>query len=277
MATYAIGDVQGCFDELQALLDKIGFDRATDRLWFCGDLVNRGPKSLEVLRFVRDLGPRAATVLGNHDLHLVAVARDPGCTNPKDTLTPVLEAPDCGELIHWLREQPLVHHDAELGFTMVHAGLVPQWDLHTALRCSAELEATLQSDDYGGFLDHMYGNQPRAWSDDLRGWARLRFITNCCTRLRYCDEEGHLALKAKGPPGSQPPGYRPWFEIPRRASRGLRIVFGHWSTLGSTDAAGVFPLDTGCVWGGALTALRLDGKPQWISLPCRGNAEPGRH
>ncbi|MGA7800761.1 MAG: symmetrical bis(5'-nucleosyl)-tetraphosphatase [Gammaproteobacteria bacterium] len=276
MATYAIGDVQGCFDELQALLDKIRFDPAADRLWFCGDLVNRGPKSLEVLRFVRELGARAVTVLGNHDLHLVAVARDPGCANPKDTLVPVLEAPDCTELIDWLRELPLVHHDAELGFTMVHAGLVPQWDLQTALRCSAELQAVLQGEDCGVFLDHMYGNQPRAWSDDLRGWARLRFITNCCTRLRYCDDQGRLALKAKGPPGSQPPGYRPWFEIPHRASRGLRIVFGHWSTLGRTDAAGIFSLDTGCVWGGELTALRLDGAPQRVSLPCAGCAEPAR-
>jgi len=268
VAVYAIGDLQGCRQQLQALLEHIGFQPDRDRLWFCGDLVNRGPDSLGTLRYVRDLGERARVVLGNHDLHLLAVARDPSRVNPKDTLQPILDARDRDELLDWLRRQPLVHYDPEVDFLMVHAGLPPQWDLDTALACSAQVQRTLQSPDLDGYLAHMYGNEPRVWSEDLAGWARLRFITNCCTRLRYCDHQGHYWLRAKGPPGSQPEGYLPWFEIPQRASRDLRIVFGHWSALGPTDAPGVFPLDTGCVWGGALTALRLDGEPRRYSVPC---------
>lgn len=274
MAVYAIGDIQGCFDELQALLDLVRFDPACDRLWFAGDLVNRGPKSLETLRFVRDLEAVAVTVLGNHDLHLLAAAHGSPLNHDDGSLRPVLEAPDGDELIDWLRHRPLLHHDAALGFTLVHAGLPPEWDLSLAQACAAEVEAVLQGDDPAGFFPHMYGNKPKKWSPKLAGWERLRFIVNCFTRLRFCREDGKLDLKSKGPPGSQREGYRPWFEIAGRASRDLNIIFGHWSTLGVHKAPGVYPIDSGCLWGGHLTALRIDTAPQRIELPCPGRLSP---
>lgn len=275
MAVYAIGDIQGCFDELQALLDKIGFDPAGDRLWFTGDLVNRGPKSLETLRFVKALGDRAVTVLGNHDLHLLAVAyglKDDTAEGIGDVLT----APDRDELTNWLRHRPLLHHDAELDYTLIHAGLPPSWDLAKAQALAAEVEAILRGPDCLALLEHMYGNEPTQWLDDLTGWERLRFIVNCFTRLRFCDNEGRLALTEKGPPGSQPAPYRPWFTVPDRASAGINIVFGHWSTLGPCAEPNVFPLDTGCLWGGRLTALRLDGKRKRFTLKCPGARRPGK-
>ncbi len=268
MAAYAIGDVQGCHERLLALLDVIGFDCARDRLWFCGDLVNRGPDSLATLRLVCSLGDAAVTVLGNHDLHLLAVAEGGLPPYRKDTLHDVLHAPDREALIDWLRTRPLLHHDAELGFTMVHAGLPPQWDLAQAQACAREVESVLVGDDYREFLHRMYGDQPLQWSPGLAGWDRLRFITNCFTRLRYCDDQGRLCLKAKGPPGTQPPPCRPWFAVPGRASRALNVVFGHWSTLGPRTEPGVFALDTGCVWGGRLTALRLDAGHRTWSVGC---------
>ena len=275
MAVYAIGDVQGCFDELQALLELIRFDPEKDRVWFAGDLVNRGPKSLQTLRFIRNLGDSAVCVLGNHDLHLIAAAHGHLLSNDDHTLDAVLTAPDSKELIDWLRQQPLLHHDEGLGFTMIHAGLPPQWDLPLAQQCAHEVEAVLRSDNLTAFIPHMYGNKPKHWSNELSGWGRLRFIINCFTRLRFCDADGRLKLKYKGAPGSQPAEYRPWFELPERRSRNLNIVFGHWSTLGPRTDAGIYPLDTACLWGGELTALRIDGVPQWFSLPCAGQAEPG--
>lgn len=275
MAVYAIGDIQGCFDELQALLELIRFDPRHDQCWFAGDLVNRGPKSLETLRFIRDLGSSAVSVLGNHDLHLIAVAYGHPIDNDDHTLDAVLNAPDRDELIDWLRRQPLLHHDESLGFTMIHAGLPPQWDLKLARDCARQVEAMLRSDRITDFIEHMYGNKPRCWSADLKGWKRLRFTVNCLTRLRFCDDEGKLALKYKGPPGSQPPGFRPWFELEDRRSKDLNIVFGHWSTLGARRDPGIFPLDTACLWGGELTALRIDTTPQWFSLPCAGQKTPG--
>ncbi len=275
MAVYAIGDVQGCQRELMTLLSLLEFNPDSDRLWFVGDLVNRGPNSLEVLRFVKSLGDRAVTVLGNHDLHLLAIAtgtREPG---PGDTFGDILAAPDRAELIDWLRRLPLLHHDAGLGYTMIHAGLPPQWDLAQAAGCAAELEAVLRSDDYVAFLRDMYGGKPDWWSEDLRGTDRLRFILNCYTRLRFCDAHGRIHLKEKGSPFEREDDLKPWFEFPGRASAGLNLVFGHWSTLGRYHAPGVCALDSGCVWGGALTALRLDGEPQWISLPCAGYCRPG--
>lgn len=277
MAVYAIGDVQGCLDELQRLLDRLRFDPAADRLWFAGDLVNRGPQSLETLRFIRALGERAVSVLGNHDLHLLAISRYADRLKARDTLLHILEAPDRDELLDWLRQRPLFHHDATLGYSLVHAGLPPQWDLDQALASSREVEAVLRDDTRcGDFLAHMYGNQPDTWSAQLTGHDRLRFIVNACTRLRYCTPEGRLEFRHSGPPGSQPPGFLPWFEVPGRASRGLNILFGHWASLDRVGGPGIHPLDTGCVWGRQLTALRLDtDTSERISIDCPGVRRPG--
>ncbi|GBE10054.1 bis(5'-nucleosyl)-tetraphosphatase, symmetrical [bacterium BMS3Bbin12] len=269
MAVYAIGDLHGCLDELRRLLERLSFDPAHDRLWFTGDLVNRGPHSLECLRFVRGLGERAVTVLGNHDLHLLA--RTVGAADDRhgrDTLDAVLAAPDRGELLEWLRRRPLLHHDPALGYTLIHAGLPPQWDLASARTCAVEVEQALQGPQFTELMLHLYGNRPNRWSPNLAGWDRLRFSINCFTRLRYCSDDGRLALGEKGPPGTQPAPFRPWFSVPGRASAGLRLIFGHWSTLGPCSEPGVFPLDTGCVWGGRLTALRLDGEPHRTHVPC---------
>lgn len=274
VAVYAIGDVQGCLHELQQLLTQLNFDPTRDQLWFAGDLVNRGPQSLQTLRFIRELGTAAISVLGNHDLHLLAAAHDPSKIKAKDTLNAILDAPDREPLLTWLRQRPLLHHDSQLGYTMVHAGLAPQWDLAQAQSCAQEVETVLRSERWGQYLDQMYGDQPDYWSTTLQGWDRLRFITNCFTRLRYCDAEGHLALSYKGAPGSQPKGLYPWFELRQRHSRALKILFGHWSTLGPRTDPGIYPLDTGCLWGGQLTALRLDGPPQWYRHPCPGVRVP---
>ena len=260
MATYAIGDVQGCHDELQRLLKKIRFDAASDRLWFTGDLVNRGPRSLEVLRFVHALGDRAVTVLGNHDLHLVA-ARARGRARGKDTFQDVLEAPDCDELLAWLRRRPLLH--VEGGWAMVHAGLAPQWSLKKAQAVcgqASRLIASQRSDEF--FREHMYGDAPDRWRDSLRGWERLRFVINCCTRLRVCSRAGAMELDFTGAPATAPEGTLPWFAVPARRSTAATILFGHWSTLGRVHwpRARVYGLDTGCVWGRELTALRLEDR-----------------
>ncbi|MGH8402201.1 MAG: symmetrical bis(5'-nucleosyl)-tetraphosphatase, partial [Gammaproteobacteria bacterium] len=254
MAIFAIGDIQGCYDELRHLLDRIRFNPAEDTLWLTGDLVNRGPKSLDVLRFVKDLGDNAICVLGNHDLHLLALASGQDKHKSADTLDAVLAAPDRDTLLDWLRHRPLLHHDAALGYTLIHAGLPPQWDLETATDCAHELENVLRDNAYREFFNHMYGNQPNHWSPDLSGIERLRFIVNCFTRLRYCTADGILDLTSKGAPGSQPEPYMPWFEVPDRASATLHILFGHWAALGEVKGHNVYPLDTGCVWGGRLTA-----------------------
>ena len=259
MAVYAIGDLQGCFDPLKRLLDRIGFDPAQDRLWFCGDIVNRGPASLETLRFVRGLGELAVMVLGNHDLHLLASAwADSRPRKKRDTLDDILEAPDREELLEWLRRRPLLHHDPAVGFTMVHAGLPPQWDLDEARAAAGELEAVLGGDRFIDFLRHMYGNLPDRWSPELEGIDRLRCIVNAFTRLRYLRPDGSMDFDNTGPPERAGAGLIPWFRFPGRRTEGLSMVFGHWSTLGDVVHAGAFSLDTGCVWGGRLTALRLD-------------------
>ncbi|MDY6942862.1 MAG: symmetrical bis(5'-nucleosyl)-tetraphosphatase [Pseudomonadota bacterium] len=278
MAVYAIGDIQGCFDELQALLDRVTFDPSVDRIWLTGDLVNRGPQSLETLRFVKALGDSAITVLGNHDLHLLALDQGFGGDKENPTLRPILDAPDRAELMTWLRYRPLLHHDAELGFTMVHAGLPPAWDLPTAMACAAEVERVLRSDGAPKFLRKMYGNKPKQWRSDLSGTSRLRYITNAFTRMRFVDPNGRLDLRYKGAPGTQPSELVPWFQIPNRRSRDLKIVFGHWSTLGTVDAPGVYALDTGCLWGGELTALRLDSDtspPPATCIRCQAKQPPG--
>lgn len=270
MAVYAIGDIQGCDDEFAQLLATIDFSPSRDMLWLVGDLVNRGPRSLEVLRRVKALGAAVITVLGNHDLHLLALALSPQePVKAKDTLQQVLGAPDRDELIEWLRHQSMLHHDAKLCYTMVHAGLPPQWDLSQAQACARELETALRDKRRSRELfAHMYGDKPDRWSDDLRGNDRLRFITNCFTRLRYCRADGRLELKFKGEVKDAPKDLKPWFKIPERRARDTRIIFGHWSALGYHDADGVLGIDTGCVWGEKLCAVRLDQTAPPIFVPC---------
>lgn len=258
MATYAIGDVQGCFGALQALLAKVGFSAAQDRLVFVGDLVNRGPASLEVLRFVRSLGERALTVLGNHDLHLAMVAECYGKNHKEDTLDAILAAPDRDELLAWLRAQPLV--DVEGEYVFVHAGLLPQWSVAKARALSDEASRALSAPGYRDFLAHMYGSEPACWSDDLAGWDRLRVIVNAMTRMRFCTPEGRIEFKHKGPPERAPAGFLPWFEVPGRASATHTVVFGHWSALGFRMTRNMLALDSGCLWGGAMTAVRLEDR-----------------
>lgn len=260
MATYVIGDLQGCFGELQRLLKKVRFDAQRDRLWFTGDLVNRGPKSLEVLRFVRALGERAVTVLGNHDLHLVA-ARLTGRTRKRDTLDAVLDAPDCDELIAWLRALPLIHVEGDI--VLVHAGLPPQWTVSEAVAICAQASKQIASPRGDAFFkEHMYGDRPDRWSKSLRGWDRLRFVINCCTRMRMCTPAGRVDLDYKLAALAAPKGLTPWFAAPGRRSAGATVLFGHWSTLERVHWPGhkVYGLDTGCVWGRELTALRLDDR-----------------
>jgi bis(5'-nucleosyl)-tetraphosphatase (symmetrical) len=274
MAVYATGDIQGCLDELLRLLDRLSFNPTTDRLWLTGDLVNRGPDSLGVLRFVRDLGPAAITVLGNHDLHLLAVAAGHGGRQRDPGIEQVLAAPDQEELLAWLASRPLLHRDRALGWTLVHAGLVPQWDLDTAESCASELHAALAADRVALFRE-MYGNEPRCWAPELEGAARRRFIVNCFTRLRYVDTDGAMLLKFKGPPAEAPTGAIPWFQHAGRASAGERIVFGHWSTLGYLRTPDVLCLDGGCVWGGCLCAARLDREQPPVMQDCAGHHLPG--
>jgi bis(5'-nucleosyl)-tetraphosphatase (symmetrical) len=271
LAVYAVGDVQGCYDDLLRLLEKIHFDPARDRLWFAGDLVNRGPRSLEVLRFVKGLGDAAVTVLGNHDLHLLAMAHGNERFRGRDhSLDAVLQAADREELIHWLRHRPLLHHSAERNFSLLHAGLPPQWDIATAELRAREVETVLQGDGLIEFCQQMYGDEPRVWGDELHGMERLRFIVNCFTRLRFCNRRGALMLKEKGAPGAQRGALYPWFQAPNRKSHGERIIFGHWSTLGYRHTDNVWAIDTGCVWGKELTAIRIRRKkpPKPVQVRC---------
>jgi bis(5'-nucleosyl)-tetraphosphatase (symmetrical) len=268
MAIYAVGDVQGCAAELATLLERLAFSPARDRLWFVGDLVNRGPRSLDVLRLVASLGDAAVVVLGNHDLHLLAVARGHAELRGADeTLRPILDAPDRDLLLDWLQARPMLHHDESLGITLLHAGLPPQWDIPLARRCAAELERALQGDHSGALFAKMYGNHPDLWRDDLEGADRLRFITNALTRLRACDAAGRMLLRFKGPLSHLPPGATPWFRAAGRRSAGARIVCGHWSALGYLDEGGVLAIDTGCVWGGTLAAQRLDVPSAPVFVP----------
>lgn len=267
MALYVIGDVQGCYEELQSLLDLIEFDASADRLWFAGDLINRGPRSLEVLRFVKGLGESAVAVLGNHELHLLAVAAGSRRPGASDTLDEILTAPDRDELIDWLRTRPLMYRDA--GTVLIHAGLAPQWDIAAAERCAREVENELRSERAAELLAGMYGDYPELWSERLQGMERWRFIINCFTRLRMCDPDGRLRIGARGPVRGREDGLIPWFEVRGRASANATVVFGHWAVLGCYEAPGIYATDSGCVWGGKLSALRLDAHPvQWHSAPC---------
>ena len=271
MATYAIGDVQGCYDELCLLLERIRFDPAADRLWFAGDLVNRGPNSVDVLRLVKSLGDGARTVLGNHDLHLLATDAEIRF-NVTDTIVDVLSADDRQELLDWLRAQSMFHRDAALGICMVHAGLAPLWHIEDAVGTARELEACIRGSNYSSFLEVMYGNEPDQWSDSLEGNDRLRFVTNAFTRIRYCRADGSLDLDAKYLPGENPGDIYPWFAHPLRSNCDEKIVFGHWAALRMTpeeeSTYGVFHIDQGCVWGGELTALRLEDL-QRFAVPSR--------
>jgi bis(5'-nucleosyl)-tetraphosphatase (symmetrical) len=271
MATYAIGDLQGCLDPLLRLLDEFKFNPAGDRLWFVGDLVNRGPASLEVLRFVRDLGTSAVTVLGNHDLHLVMQAEGYGRRNMEDTLDSILAAPDREELLSWLRHRPLFH--IEDGVAMVHAGLLPSWTVEQATALALEAQSALQAPNYRDFLANMWGSMPTAWNDDLAGWDRLRVVINAMTRMRFCTPKGEMDFKAKGPPEHMPEGCMPWFLVPGRASEVHTIVCGHWSALGLRIEPNLLALDTGCLWGGRLTAVRLDDR-KIFQLDCPRQVEP---
>lgn len=259
MAIYAIGDIQGCYREFVALIEKIAFDPVRDRLWLVGDLVNRGPSSLETLRFVRSLGDAVVSVLGNHDLYLLKVAFA-GVSGRKrhDTLQRILEAPDRDELIGWVRTRPLMHLEGP--YAMVHAGLLPEWTAEHARSLAAEVEAVLAGDACELFLEHLWGNSPKVWREDLIGWDRLRVIVNAMTRMRFCTRDGVMEFDAKGAPDSAPPNHVPWFAHPARASSDITVVCGHWSALGLKIERNLLALDSGCVWGEKLTAVRLEDR-----------------
>lgn len=267
MSTYAIGDIQGCFDELQRLLAQVGFEAGRDRLWLVGDLVNRGPKSLEVLRFARALGEGAVVVLGNHDLHLVSQFEGFERPRPDDTFQDVLEAPDARELVDWLRLRPMMHREGD--HAMVHAGLLPQWSMEKAVKLGKEVEQALRGPDYRSFLSNMYGSRPDEWSDSLTGWDRLRVVVNAMTRLRFCTPQGRMEFRAKG--ARAPAGYQAWYEGRKDEET---IVCGHWSALGLKLDPKLAALDSGCVWGGSLSALRLEDRALF-QVPCAGYQASG--
>lgn len=273
MAIYAIGDVQGCFDALERLLYACGFERARDRLWFVGDLVNRGPDSLATLRFVRDFGDTAVAVLGNHDFHLLAVAAGHAKKHRSDTLDQVLAAPERDELLDWLRQRPMLH--LENNWVMVHAGLLPQWSVVTAQRLAREVETALRGAHWRDFLAQLYGNEPDSWSEDLRGAERLRVIVNAMARMRFCSAEGRIEIRTKGETAQAPRGFFPWFDVPGRASRDHALVCGHWSTLGLKLRPDLIALDSGCVWGGSLSAVRLEDR-KLFQVPCTQSQVPGK-
>lgn len=271
MATYAIGDLQGCFFSFQALLKKIQFNPEHDRLWFVGDLINRGAGSLDVMRWMLEHQSSVVTVLGNHDLHTLVVAEGFVSAHRSDTIQLLLDAPDAPELLGWLRQQPLVHF--EHGYLMVHAGLLPEWTVDQAVALGTEVQSALQAPNYREFLQHMYGNDPKRWDDGLTGWDRLRVITNAMTRLRICSVYGEMEFKFKGELQNIPDGYQPWFDLSQRASVNTPIVFGHWSALGLQHKNNVYSLDTGCLWGGYLSAMRLEDR-QIFQVPCHPEDAP---
>jgi len=258
MTTFVIGDLHGCLTPLQKLLDKVHFEPASDTVWFVGDLINRGPESLETLRFVKSLGDSAISVLGNHDLHLLAVIHGIRKTSGKDTLDDILNAPDLNELTDWLRFLPLLHHSEELNVTMVHAGIHPKWDLLQARIMAVEVETALRSDKYVAFLQRMYGNKPAKWSKKLGKHRRRRFAINAFTRMRYCTRKGELDFSQTCAPSKAPKSLVPWYAVPDRKRIDGRILFGHWSSHPAFAVSNVVPLDRGAVWGGSLAALALE-------------------
>jgi bis(5'-nucleosyl)-tetraphosphatase (symmetrical) len=260
MTAYAVGDLQGCLEPLECLLEQVAFDPSHDRLWLVGDLVNRGPQSLETLRYLYRIRDSLTCVLGNHDLHLLAAWHNIERLKKGDTLLEIIKAPDGPDLIHWLRQQKLLHYDEPRGVAMVHAGIPPQWTLGKALQHAAEVEAVLKDDALLlPFLDGMYGNEPNKWDKDLHGVTRLRVITNYFTRMRFCTRDGKLDLKGKEGADKAPPGYAPWFKHKERRTKAVKIIFGHWAALeGKVNESNIIALDTGCVWGGAMTLYDID-------------------
>jgi len=268
MSTYAIGDLQGCFSELNELLDIINFNETTDQLWFVGDIINRGPESLACLRFVKSLGNNARTVLGNHELHLLAVANNVCNLHRKDTLDEILNSDDAEELLNWIRNLPLLVNDNELNFVMSHAGLPPQWTLKETQKFAQETEVLLRGDGFNDFIKYLYGDEPDEWTESLKGYDRHRFIINALTRIRYCYADGRLNLTAKNAPGKEASYLIPWYSLPNRQTNKNKIIFGHWSTvhLGNVKdfkQFNVYPLDTGCLWGGYMTAMRLEDEKRF--------------
>ena len=266
MTTYVIGDLHGCLSPLKRLLKKIKFDPTKDRLWFVGDLVNRGPESLETLRYVKALGKSAITVLGNHDLHLLAVVHGVRSNSGKDTLQDILTAPDRDELCHWLSRRPVLHTDGKLGYTLVHAGIHPQWSLKRAQNLADEVKYTLRH-ELEDFLWHMYGDTPAGWSKTLTGRKRIRFAVNAFTRMRYCYDNGDLNFDFNGPPKNASEDLYPWYAVPGRKKLKTRIVFGHWSSHPSMSHEHVVPTDKGCLWGGCLSAFAIESKKSY-SVKC---------
>jgi bis(5'-nucleosyl)-tetraphosphatase (symmetrical) len=268
MATYIIGDVQGCYQELQQLLQLIEFNPKKDRLGFVGDLVNRGPNSLEVLRFIKSLSD-PMVVLGNHDLYLLILGYElMPSESYQHTLHPIFAAPDKIELLDWLRQQPLIYHHPNTQTLLVHAGLPPQWSIAQSITHAKEVESALQGNHFREFLRDLFGNDPSSWNDRLTGQERLRYITNAFTRMRFCDESGYLDLKADGNISTDPHRFHPWFDFRNPQQDKVNIVFGHWAALnGQCDAPGCYALDTGCAWGYSLTALRLEDKKRF-SISC---------
>ncbi len=271
MSLYAIGDIQGCHAEFCQLLALIGFAPASDRLWLVGDLVNRGPDSLGVLREVKALGAAAVTVLGNHDFHLLTIAHEHRRMHRDDTLAAILAAPDRHELVDWLQHRPLVVTEGES--LLVHAGLLPQWTSAQALALSREVEAMLAGPRASAFLGALYGDEPRSWRDDLEGFDRLRVVVNACTRLRFCAADGTMEFREKRGPDQAPAGFKPWFRHPERASAPVHVVCGHWSTLELLLAPNLTMLDSGCLWGGTLTAIRLEDRAVF-QVPSRQPVSP---
>ncbi|MBN1606426.1 MAG: symmetrical bis(5'-nucleosyl)-tetraphosphatase [Polyangiaceae bacterium] len=267
MATYVLGDIHGCYEPLRRLLDRVGFDPTVDELWSVGDLVNRGPQSLEVLRFFRQLGTRCTAVLGNHDLHLLGAALGFRPLRPKDTLDEVLRASDLPELVAWLRRLPLAHCDQ--GVLMVHAGVLPSWTLADALRWAKEAESFLKGDQVAELFSNMCRDGPESFDEDLQGWQRARMVIDVLTRIRFCSPAGQLDLECSDGPEHAPAGMLPWYVHEQRRTRGVPVLFGHWAALrGQTAGNHLFALDTGCVWGFSLTALRLEDK-QRLHCECR--------
>ena len=270
MTLYAIGDLQGCADAFEALLERIDFDPGRDLLWLVGDLVNRGPASARVLRTLMALGDSAVCVLGNHDLHLLASAAEIRAPEAHDTFDDVLSAPDRDTLIDWLRHRPLLHHDSATARVLVHAGVPPIWSVSDAATAAGEIETLLRNQDWRLSLSHMYGNAPSRWHADLAREDHLRFTINALTRMRFCGQDGELDFDNTGPPGTQPSELVPWFDHPTREHDDTHIVFGHWASLGLVRRADITACDSGCVWGGQLTAIPLDPPGEPVAVNCRG-------